>query len=131
MPKPTIQVDDKEVLAFFNNMQKGMTEKVLGSIAFVASLPIENEWARTVPFKTGQYKRSIRTEIVEKTKTHATAQVGTDITDPPYPEFLEYGTARMKARPSAGPAYLRKRKAATREAQKALQAIIKKLSKKR
>lgn len=31
--------------------------------------------------------------------------VGTDLTDPPYPVFLEYGTSRMGARPSARPAF--------------------------
>jgi hypothetical protein len=34
-----------------------------------------------------------------------TAHVGTDLVDPPYPYFLEYGTSRMAARPSARPAF--------------------------
>jgi hypothetical protein len=34
-----------------------------------------------------------------------TAVIGTDLVDPPYPYFLEYGTSRMGARPSARPAY--------------------------
>ena len=31
--------------------------------------------------------------------------IGTDLTDPPYPYFLEFGTSRMSAHPSARPAY--------------------------
>jgi len=31
--------------------------------------------------------------------------VGTDLVDPPYPYFLEFGTSRMSARPSARPAF--------------------------
>jgi len=31
--------------------------------------------------------------------------VGTDLTDPPYPYFLEFGTSRMPAYPSARPAF--------------------------
>lgn len=34
-----------------------------------------------------------------------TAEVGTDLTDPPYPFFLEYGTSRMPAYPAARPAW--------------------------
>ena len=34
-----------------------------------------------------------------------TAVVGTDLTEPPYPYFLEYGTSRMPAYPAARPAF--------------------------
>jgi hypothetical protein len=34
-----------------------------------------------------------------------TALIGTDLTDPPYPYFLEYGTSRMPAYPAARPAF--------------------------
>lgn len=34
-----------------------------------------------------------------------TALIGTDLTDPPYPYFLEYGTTRMPAYPAARPAF--------------------------
>ena len=34
-----------------------------------------------------------------------TAHVGTDLVDPPYPYFLEYGTSRMPAYPAARPAW--------------------------
>lgn len=35
----------------------------------------------------------------------AVAYVGTNLTDPPYPFFLEYGTSRMPAYPAARPAF--------------------------
>jgi hypothetical protein len=34
-----------------------------------------------------------------------TALIGTDLTDPPYPFFLEYGTSKMPAFPAARPAW--------------------------
>lgn len=34
-----------------------------------------------------------------------TVIIGTDLTDPPYPYFLEYGTSRMPAYPAARPAF--------------------------
>jgi hypothetical protein len=34
-----------------------------------------------------------------------TAMIGTDLTDPPYPFFLEFGTVRMPAYPAARPAW--------------------------
>jgi len=34
-----------------------------------------------------------------------TAEIGTDLADPPYPFYLEYGTSKMPAYPSARPAF--------------------------
>lgn len=62
---------------------------------------IEREWKRLVPVKTGTYRRSIHT--VEQARPGVSV-VGTNLTKPPYPLFLENGTRRMRARPSATPA---------------------------
>lgn len=44
-------------------------------------------------------------ELARLSTSPMTALVGTDITDPPYPYFLEYGTSRMPAYPAARPAF--------------------------
>lgn len=43
--------------------------------------------------------------LVEENKPQLEVRVGSIITDPPYPAFLEEGTDRMAARPWAGPVY--------------------------
>jgi len=79
-------------------------------------LVIANEWKRRAPIKTGTYRRSIHVAgAAEKTPDFEgteldepgdklTVKVGTNIKEPPYPQFLEYGTSRMPPHPSAGPA---------------------------
>lgn len=68
------------------------------------ALVAENRWKELAPVKTGTYRRSIHT--VGKILGHAVEViVGTNLTEPPYPLFLEYGTSRMAARPSARPAF--------------------------
>lgn len=54
--------------------------------------------------QTGQYRQSIHTEVLEVTRSHAYLAVGSSIVNPPYPLYLEFGTARMAARPIARPA---------------------------
>lgn len=49
-------------------------------------------------------------------KKGAVAYVGTNLTDPPYPYFLEYGTSRMPARPAARQAVDERKDAAARVA---------------
>lgn len=49
-------------------------------------------------------------------KQGAIAYIGTNLTDPPYPYFLEYGTSRMPAYPAARPAVDEKKSEASRVA---------------
>ena len=42
-------------------------------------------------------------QISAALQSEVTVVVGTSLVDPPYPYFLEYGTSRMAARPSARP----------------------------
>jgi len=75
----------QEVL--FNGMEAG-------------GIVIKNRWQQLAPFKTGHYRRSIAV-VRERTRV----VIGTDIVDPPYPFWLEFGTRRMpKGKPSARPA---------------------------
>jgi HK97 gp10 family phage protein len=66
---------------------------------------IQNDWKERAPIRTGTYRRSIHIETEEKTPAGCTIAIGTDITDPPYPVYLELGTRHMAARPSAQPAF--------------------------
>jgi HK97 gp10 family phage protein len=69
---------------------------------------IENAWKQRIrkdAFKTGTYLRSVTTEITEESTHQTHAIVGTDLVDPPYPFFLEYGTVRMAPRPTMTPAF--------------------------
>ncbi len=44
-------------------------------------------------------------DIAALGKQGAVARIGTNLTSPPYPFFLEYGTSRMPAYPTARPAF--------------------------
>lgn len=74
--------------------------------AKAAAIPIQNAWRKRAPVETGSYRRSIHIyPEVQHEGTSVTVLVGTNITDPPYPVYLEYGTSKMAARPSARPAF--------------------------
>lgn len=62
---------------------------------------IEADWKARAPVKTGTYRRSIHTD---EEPEPGVSVVGTSLTNPPYPVYLEYGTRYMAARPSATPA---------------------------
>ena len=55
-------------------------------------------------FGVDKAKKALR-DIGGIGKQGAVAYVGTNLTDPPYPFFLEYGTSRMPAYPTARPAF--------------------------
>ena len=44
-------------------------------------------------------------ELRALARSGAVAYIGTNLVDPPYPYFLEYGTSRMPAYPAARPAF--------------------------
>jgi len=90
------------------------------------AIPIQNAWKEKVPVDTGTYRRSVHIGGItqpeesgddghvkqreplpepELDADHVLVTIGTDIIDPPYPWFLEDGTAHMAAQPSAQPAW--------------------------
>lgn len=89
-----------------------------------AALPIQDAWKRKAPVKTGSYRRSIHTEVLEVSDERVVVGIGTDIIDPPYPKFLEFGTARMAPRPSARPAFDENRARAVEEARAVFQKVV-------
>lgn len=72
------------------------------------ALVVASEWRNAIyryPLvETGTYGRSVGFEIVQRDGTNIIAVIGTDIVDPPYPFFLEYGTSRMTAKVHVRPA---------------------------
>jgi HK97 gp10 family phage protein len=90
------------------------------------AIPMQNRWKELAARKTGTYRRSVHIGGVtrpegggddshvkereplpkpEEGRTHVVVTIGTDIVDPPYPWFLENGTAHMGAQPAAQPAF--------------------------
>ena len=99
-------------------------------------LPVEEAWKRGFRKKsdpsiagvaprrqTGTYSRSIHTEIESVSRNRVLVKVGTSITQPPYPAYLEYGTSKMPAHPIARPAW----DASKHEAQRAGERVLKRL----
>jgi len=93
-----------------------------------AALPIQNEWKRLAPWKSGNYRRSIHT-VVTQEGGKPLATIGTDITgqkagEVGYPEMLEYGTSKMYPRPSMRPAFDRKKDEAVEEFAASIEASL-------
>lgn len=144
--------------AKFRQLEKAVQKQMLEQALVAGALVIQNEWKMRTPYRTGTYRRSIHigghTELSsdfraprEKGTGRApagarrdlgarsaagTAQarviVGTNLVDPPYPVFLEEGTSKMSARPSAGPAFDAKKDEAVREIGEAFREIVSKLA---
>jgi len=78
---------------------------ILGTALTSGAALFQNRWKQIAPYKTGTYRGSIYTETLQTRGQDVAVAVGTDITDPPYPFFLEYGTSRMPLpHPSMRPA---------------------------
>ena len=125
----------------FRNLEKVAQEKMLEQALVAGALVVQNEWKTRTPYRTGSYRRSIHigghsslapgfngTDIGKQSSPDGGASVivGTSITDPPYPIFLELGTSRMTARPSCGPAFDAKKDAAVKEIGDAFKDLLKK-----
>lgn len=85
--------------------ERAVSGQALATVVLKAALIMEGEWKARVPVRTGTYRRSIHAKITDIGAHHAEARVGTSLADPPYPLYLEFGTAHMAPRPSARPAY--------------------------
>lgn len=102
-------------------------EAALPVAALAAAKPIENAWKRNVQtsfFKTGNYMRSIHSTVVSRAGRTLELHIGTDITEPPYPLFGEYGTSRMKARPTMTPAFEANKSRAVIEAEIVFKKVV-------
>ncbi len=101
-------VGTPELVAQLNQLSDKARGEVTRNALVAGSLPFQNRWKQLVrdrAFKTGTYMRSIHTEVVKGQGGTMEAIVGTDIVEPPYPFFLEYGTSRMAPRATMRPAW--------------------------
>ena len=101
---------------YLKKLNQPAVEAMVNTAMLAGALLIANEWKRRVPYRTGTYRRSVhiaghtgmtpgfKGTAIPEPSSKLIVEIGTNITDPPYPVYLEYGTSRMKARPSAGPA---------------------------
>ena len=106
-------------------------EIALPVAALASAKPFENAWKRNVQanfFKTGNYMRSIHSTIVAHASSTLELHIGTDIVDPPYPLFGEYGTSRMKARPSMTPAFVSEKDRAITESEIVFKRVVSSLT---
>ncbi len=138
-------VGGEQVAAKFRQLEKAVQKEMLETALVAGALVVQNEWKRRAPYRTGQYRRSIHigghTDLApdfqgkdmgyhhrSSDPNRAHVAVGTNITDPPYPTFLEEGTSKMSARPSAGPAFEAKKDEAIKEIGEAFREIVGKLA---
>lgn len=99
-----------DVRILFNGLNgeiQRRVEKAVRDERVKVALELEADWKDAAPVETGTYRRSIHTET---DATPDSSIVGTNLTNPPYPVYLEFGTGRMAARPSARPAAERARR---------------------
>jgi hypothetical protein len=70
--------------------------QLIADSLMVGAMPMNDRWKENIysyPLvKTGAYARSVHVELVSQSMTGAEVMVGTNIVDPPYPYFLEFGT---------------------------------------
>lgn len=88
------------------------------------TLLAQNRWKELAPVRTGTYRRSIHTEVETSGGTRVEIAVGTNLTRPPYPVFLEFGTRFMAPRPSARPAFDQTLRAVLRTTQETFERLV-------
>lgn len=104
MSEMRMSLDAKAFKKDLSKLDAVVVDQIAGNALESAASIFENAWKDKAPVKTGTYRRSIHQEK-RGSGLKQEVVVGTDITTPPYPIYLEYGTRRMNPRPSARPAW--------------------------
>lgn len=112
-------------------MDDAMSEQAMVNALKLGAGVFQRTWKRKVPYRSGTYRRSIKFKVLERSSQRVIVAVGTNIVDPPYPVFLEYGTRKMKARPSARPAWDESKEGMQREVRASLKLMIESAARKR
>lgn len=122
MPKLKMELKGLDQLkAKFDQLDKQTQGAVLQNAVRAGALPIQNAAITKAPIRSGDLRRSIHTEIVNTSATHAEAEIGTDLE---YAPFVEFGTRYMSAQPYLRPAFDTQTDAAKREIAAALKAQL-------
>lgn len=122
MPNRSVTLKgDRELIAKFEKLDRTMRGKVLANAVQAGALPIQNAAVIKAPIRFGTLRRSIHTEIVNASDTHAEAEIGTDLEYAPYQEF---GTRKMAAHPYLRPAFDEESGNAQKEIAEALKAQL-------
>jgi len=138
-----VSVQMKEALG---KLDKSTVERLVTEALVSGGLLIANQAKDNAAWKTGSMRRSIHVAgnakktddfdpagdlekyNVKYSEMEAPgslrAIIGTNITDPPYPAFIEFGTSKMPARPFLGPAMDSERDAVLKEVGEALGELI-------
>lgn len=131
MPKTKFKITgDRELLAAIARLKGAARAGALARAAEAGIKPIENAAIANAPYKTGNLRRSIHTEIVAESDMYAEAATGTDVE---YAARQEFGfndtdalgrTYHQAARPYMRPAYADHRADALEETLNALRDIV-------
>lgn len=105
-----ISVDISDLMRGLKRLDAALRADVIKNATVAGAMEIGNEWRDSMTrepttYRTGQYRRSVQERVLAATDKRAEVTVATDISDPPYPRFLEFGTSKMAARPKARPAF--------------------------
>lgn len=114
----------KELTALLERLQGQAVVDALTAGLLSGGELFSNAWKKAAPYKTGTYRRSISPEVRSSEPGNIAVAIGTDITDPPYPMFLEYGTSRMPPHPSMRPAFDENREKISDEVTKAVRQLV-------
>lgn len=94
-----------EVLTRKLNRIKGGLSQLIADSLMVGAMPLNDRWKENIQqwplVRTGAYMRSVHVELVSQGPQSAEVMVGTNLVDPPYPYFLEFGTWAMTPKPVA------------------------------
>ncbi len=119
-----------KVLKTLEEVRKLGEHKILATAGLAAGGIIENQWKENIQneplIRTGTYRRSIHRQVFQNVGEpgNVVVLIGTDIDDPPYPAFLEWGTSRMPAHPVGRRALEEKRDEALKEFAQVAQQLI-------
>jgi len=93
-------VNMKEFEAQLQQLSKAVGSNIIEAALTLGGLKIQDEWQKEAPWKTHTFQRSIHVEYQKLSDYSGAVLIGTNLTEPPYPRYLEFGTIHMAANPS-------------------------------